>query len=164
MLRYQLGRDLVLGLHLLLQELNPFLFLLRLAAGKLRGLEGSGSVLEELFLPAVEHRGSQPQLFAQIGNRSCLQDGALERPPSPQPCSACAPFSSVRSAILTDERLLHLQLRHDTPTAAWLDEVIGNKASVEKGRAVWVSAGALRGFLAEQRRSVHMCTDSQRAK
>ena len=54
MLRHQLGQDLVLGLHLLLQELNPFLLLLRLAARTFRRLEGGCAVLEELFLPAVE--------------------------------------------------------------------------------------------------------------
>ena len=55
MLRHQLGQDLVLGLHLLLQELDPLLFLLRLPARTLRRLEGGRAVLEELFLPAVDH-------------------------------------------------------------------------------------------------------------
>src|SRR5437016_14198118 len=44
----------------------------------------------------------------------CLKDGAVEWPPSPRQCSACALFSYVRSAILTDERFLHFQLRRDT--------------------------------------------------
>ena len=44
----------------------------------------------------------------------CLKDGAAEWPPLPQQCSACALFSYVRSAILTDERFLHFQLRRDT--------------------------------------------------
>src|SRR5579859_5471437 len=44
----------------------------------------------------------------------CLKDGAVGRPPSPQLCSACALFSYVRSAILTDERFLHFQLRRDS--------------------------------------------------
>jgi hypothetical protein len=52
----------------LLQEPNPFLFLLRLAARTFRRLEGSRSVLEKLFLPAVEHRRLQAQFFTQIGN------------------------------------------------------------------------------------------------
>src|SRR5206468_11979814 len=39
--------------------------------------------------------------------------GAVEWPPSPRQCSACALFSYVRSAILTDERSLHFQLRRD---------------------------------------------------
>src|SRR5438128_10907444 len=49
-------RALSLGLDLLLQELNPFLFLLHLAMGTLLSLKSSPSVLEELLLPAVEHR------------------------------------------------------------------------------------------------------------
>ena len=63
-----LGQDLVLGLHFLLQELNPFLFFLHLAARTLRRLEGGRSVLEELLLPAVQNGGLQPQFFTQIGN------------------------------------------------------------------------------------------------
>src|SRR6266496_406527 len=46
----------------------------------------------------------------------CLKDGVVERPPSPQQYSACPLFSYVRSAILTDERSLHFQLRRDTMT------------------------------------------------
>jgi len=56
MLRHQLGQDLVLGLHLLLQELNPFLFLLRLAAWTFRRLEGGRSDL-------CEELGLQPTVF-----------------------------------------------------------------------------------------------------
>src|SRR6266700_1131850 len=44
----------------------------------------------------------------------CPKDGAVEWPPSPQQCSACALFSYVRSAILTDERFLLFQLRRDS--------------------------------------------------
>jgi hypothetical protein len=47
-LRHQLSQDFVLGQHLLLQELNPFLLLLNLAVGTLLSLKGSRSVLEEL--------------------------------------------------------------------------------------------------------------------
>src|SRR5215469_5457923 len=43
-----------------------------------------------------------------------LNDGAAEWPPSPQQCSASALCSYVRSAILTDERFLHFQLRRNT--------------------------------------------------
>jgi hypothetical protein len=53
MLGHQFGQDFVLGLHLLLQELNPFLLLLHLAVGTLLSLKGSPSVLEEFLLPAV---------------------------------------------------------------------------------------------------------------
>jgi hypothetical protein len=58
------------GLYLLLQELNAFLFLLRLAARTFRRLDGGRSVLEKLSLPAVEHRRLQFQFFTQIGNRT----------------------------------------------------------------------------------------------
>src|ERR1019366_1122908 len=46
----------------------------------------------------------------------CLKDGVVEWPPSLQQCSACALFSYVRSAILTDERFLHFQLRRNRST------------------------------------------------
>src|SRR5271166_5178848 len=44
----------------------------------------------------------------------CPIGAASEWPPSPLPCNAFVPFSYVRSAILTDERFLHFQLRQDT--------------------------------------------------
>src|SRR3989442_8711292 len=43
----------------------------------------------------------------------CPKGVASEPQPSLQQCSACALFSYVRSAILTDERFLHFQLRRD---------------------------------------------------
>jgi hypothetical protein len=67
-LRHQLSQDLVLGLHLLLQELDPFLLLLHLALGTLLRLESSGSVLEQFLLPAVEHRWPQAQFFTELRN------------------------------------------------------------------------------------------------
>src|ERR1700678_2704326 len=54
----------------------------------------------------VLHTGQIPQ--------PCLKDGAVEWPPFPQQCSASVLFSYVRSAILTDERSLHFQLRRNT--------------------------------------------------
>ena len=54
----------------------------------------------------VLHRDREPA--------PCLKDGVVEWPPSPKQCSACALFSYVPSAILTDERFLHFQLRRDT--------------------------------------------------
>src|SRR5215469_17324824 len=45
---------------------------------------------------------------------SCPKDGAVKSPPSPQQCSACALFAYARSALLTDERFLHFQLRRDS--------------------------------------------------
>src|SRR5271157_5297808 len=47
----------------------------------------------------------------------CPKGGASEWPPSPLPCNAFVPFSYVRSAILTDERFLHFQLRQDSGTS-----------------------------------------------
>src|SRR5271157_4353843 len=43
----------------------------------------------------------------------CPKGAASEWPPSPLRCNAFVPFSYVRSAILTDERSLHFQLRQD---------------------------------------------------
>src|SRR5712692_5932243 len=43
----------------------------------------------------------------------CPKGAASEPQPSLQQCSACALFSYVRSAILTDERFLHFQPRQD---------------------------------------------------
>ena len=57
MLRHQLGQDLVLGLDLLLQVLDPLL--LGGMVGPAFRLEGGRPVLEELLLPAVEDRRLQ---------------------------------------------------------------------------------------------------------
>jgi len=65
-LSHQLSQDLVFGLHLLLQELDPFLLLLHLALGTLLRLKSGGSVLEQFLLPAVEHRWPQAQFFTQL--------------------------------------------------------------------------------------------------
>src|ERR1700677_3339004 len=64
----------------------------------------------------VLHTGQIPQ--------PCLKDGAVEWPPFPQQCSASVLFSYVRSAILTDERSLHFQLRRNrSPKPAFHDPV-----------------------------------------
>ena len=73
MLGHQFGQDLILGLHLLLQELDPFLLLLDLTGGAFLRLEGGRSVLEELFLPAVEHRRLQALFLTESGNRHLIQ-------------------------------------------------------------------------------------------
>ncbi|MGA8490547.1 MAG: hypothetical protein WB711_09015, partial [Terriglobales bacterium] len=62
---------------LLLQELNPFLFLLRLAARTFRRLEGGRSVLEELFLPAVEHRRRTIMGVTRSGGSKTVQDDLI---------------------------------------------------------------------------------------
>jgi len=54
MLRHQFGQHLVLGLDLLRQILDPFLF--RLTVGARLGLESRRSIVEEFLLPTVEHR------------------------------------------------------------------------------------------------------------
>src|SRR5271157_47244 len=56
----------------------------------------------------VPHTGPRP--------KPCPKGGASEWPPSPLRCNAFVPFSYVRSAILTDERFLHFQLRQDRTT------------------------------------------------
>jgi hypothetical protein len=63
--------NLIFALDLLLQELDAVL--LGLVIGTGFGLEGGGSVFEEFFLPAVEHRRLQPQLVTELGNRLLLQ-------------------------------------------------------------------------------------------
>src|SRR5215467_16049295 len=79
-LSHQLSQDLVLGLHLLLQELDPFLLLLHLSVGTPLRLKSGGSVLEQFFLPAVEHRRPQAQFFTQV------RDGHLIQKVTPQDC------------------------------------------------------------------------------
>ena len=64
MLGHQLGERLILGLDLLPRILDPFLFGLVAATALL--LEGRRSVLKELLLPPVEHRGLQTQFLAQV--------------------------------------------------------------------------------------------------
>src|SRR5271157_4131022 len=58
----------------------------------------------------------------------CPKGAASKWLPSPLRCNAFVPFSYVRSAILTDERFLHFQLRQDT---------IGQRVPVAY---LWVSA------------------------
>ena len=60
MLRHQFGQNLVFGLDLLLQVVDPFL--LGCMVGPRFRLEGSRPVLEELLLPAVEDRGLESVL------------------------------------------------------------------------------------------------------
>ena len=80
MLGHQFGQDLVLGLHLLLQELDPFLLLLDLRGGTFLHLEGGRSVLKPLLLPATEDGFLFPHTDRKPG--PCLKDGVAEWPPS----------------------------------------------------------------------------------
>src|SRR5882724_11408121 len=67
-----------------------------------------------LFASGRTPSAAAPVLHTDRKPGPCLKDGAVGLPPSPQQCNACALFSYVRSAILTDERFLHFQLRQDT--------------------------------------------------
>jgi hypothetical protein len=71
-LGHQLGQDLVLGLHLLLQVLNPFLLLLDLTGGTFLCLEGRSTVLKTLLLPTIEDGRLQSIFLTQIGNRDLV--------------------------------------------------------------------------------------------
>ena len=91
-------------------RLDSFLFGLMVGSASL--LESRGSVLEELLLPAIEHRRLEPQFVrSEIGILSTNADSEwrLFLPA----CSASVAFSCVRSVILTDERFLHFQLRQN---------------------------------------------------
>jgi hypothetical protein len=71
-LGHQFGQDFVLGLHFLLQELDPLLLLLDLTGGTFLRLEGGRSILKELLLPAIEDGGLQPIFLTQLGNRGLV--------------------------------------------------------------------------------------------
>src|SRR5437588_4045913 len=65
------------------QKLDPLLF--RLVIWTAFALEGGRTILEELFLPPVEHRCRQPQFITPIGTRHLIkqvpsQDGSLLLP------------------------------------------------------------------------------------
>jgi hypothetical protein len=113
MFRHQFGQNLILRLNLLLQMGDSFLFGLMVGSTSL--LESRRSILEELLLPAVEHRRLEPQLVTQIRDRHSFhqmpsQNGDLLF----RRVSASDAFSWVRSVILTGERFLHFQLRQDS--------------------------------------------------
>src|SRR2546423_3569977 len=64
MFLHEFGEDFVLALKLLLQEGDPPVFGVARSSGA--GLEDGSGVLEELLLPAVEHRRVDAVLVAQI--------------------------------------------------------------------------------------------------
>jgi hypothetical protein len=70
-LGHQFGQNLVLSLDFLLQVGDPFL--LGGMVGPCFLLEGRSPVLEELLLPALEDRGLEPQLFAELRYRLLVQ-------------------------------------------------------------------------------------------
>src|SRR5262245_25552738 len=68
----EFGEDFVLALELLLQEGDPPVFGVARAAGA--GLEGGRGVLEELLLPAIEHRRVDAVLVTEIGDRGVFEE------------------------------------------------------------------------------------------
>lgn len=67
MLRHQFSQNLIFRLDLLLQIGDSFLFGLMVGPSSL--LESRRPVLEELLLPALEHRRLEPQFVTQIRDR-----------------------------------------------------------------------------------------------
>src|SRR5258708_26622925 len=72
MLLHEFREDLVLALELLLKVGDPPVLGVAGASGA--GLEGGGGVLEELLLPAVEHRGVDAVLVTEIRNRGVFEE------------------------------------------------------------------------------------------
>src|SRR6266852_6291789 len=69
-----------------------------------------------LFASGRTPSAAGPVLHTDRKLGPCLKDGAVEWPPSPRQCSACALVSYVRSAILTDQRFLRFPLGRDSRT------------------------------------------------
>src|SRR2546426_11851987 len=72
MLLHEFGEDLVLALELLLEVSDPPVLVVAGASGA--GLEGGRAVLEELLLPAVEHRGVDAVLVTPIRDGDVFQE------------------------------------------------------------------------------------------
>src|SRR3954467_4878953 len=72
MFLHEFGEDLVLALELLLQESD--LPILGVAGASGAGFEGGRAILEELLLPAVEHRGVDAVLVAQIRDGDVFEE------------------------------------------------------------------------------------------
>src|SRR4051812_26765336 len=72
MFLHDFREDLVLAFELLLQGRDPLL----LEVGRPLGaaFEGGGAVVEELLLPAVEHRGMDAVAVAEVRDRRVLQE------------------------------------------------------------------------------------------
>src|SRR5262245_46876778 len=69
---HEFRADFVLAWELLLQGGDPQI--LRVGGPSGAGLEGGGAVLEELLLPAVEHRGVAAVLVTQIRDGDVLEE------------------------------------------------------------------------------------------
>src|SRR6516165_4501343 len=72
MFLHEFREDFVLALELLLQGGDPLI--LRVGGPSGAGLEGRGAVLEELLLPAVEHRGVDAVLVTQIRDGDVFEE------------------------------------------------------------------------------------------
>src|SRR3954447_14108148 len=72
MLLHEFGEDFVRALELLLQEGDPPVLGVAGASGA--GLEGGRGVLEELLLPAIEHRGVDAVLVTEIRDRGVFEE------------------------------------------------------------------------------------------
>src|SRR3954454_11558569 len=72
MLLHEFGEDLVLALELLLKVGDPPVLGVAGASGA--GLERGGGVLEELLLPAVEHRRVDSVLVTEIRDRGVFEE------------------------------------------------------------------------------------------
>ena len=72
MFLHEFREDLVLALELLLQKRDPPVLVVAGTAGA--GLEGGRGVLEELLLPAVEHRGVDAVLVTQVRDRGVFEE------------------------------------------------------------------------------------------
>ena len=76
MLRHQFSQNLILRLDLLLQMSDSLLF--GLMAGPSSLLKSRGSILEELLLPAVEHRRLEPPSVAAAQESVRLEGVTLD--------------------------------------------------------------------------------------
>src|SRR5438874_6825381 len=72
MFLHEFREHFVLALELLLQGGDPLVLGVGGPSGA--GLEGGGAVLEELLLPAIEHRGVDAVLVTQIRDGSLLEE------------------------------------------------------------------------------------------
>jgi hypothetical protein len=72
MFLHEFREDFVLALELLLQQRD--LLVLGVGGPSGAGLEGDGTVLEELLLPAVEHRGVHAVLVTQIRDGNVFEE------------------------------------------------------------------------------------------
>src|SRR5260370_12837989 len=72
MLLHEFREELILALEFVLGVGDPPVLGVAGASGA--GLEGGGGVLEELLLPAVEHRGVDAVLVTEIRNRGVFEE------------------------------------------------------------------------------------------